>query len=56
VTTLASGIRKEELGGTSSWRRLHEVLLSGVGFEEITRDPAKYLGEEARALQPRPPN
>jgi DNA-binding PadR family transcriptional regulator len=52
VTTLADAIRKSELGGTSSWRRLHEVQATGVSFEEITRDPVKYLGEEARALQP----
>jgi hypothetical protein len=56
VTSLATGIRKGELGGTSGWRRLHEVQAAGVSFDEITRDPVKYLGEEGRALLPNPQN
>jgi DNA-binding PadR family transcriptional regulator len=53
VTSLAVDIRKDELGGTSGWRRMHELQASGVTFEEITKDPVAYLGEEARALQPK---
>jgi DNA-binding PadR family transcriptional regulator len=52
VTTLATAIRKDELTGTSSWRLLHEVQATGVSFEEITRDPVRYLGEEAGLFQP----
>jgi DNA-binding PadR family transcriptional regulator len=56
VTTLAAAIRKEELSGTSGWRRLHEVLATGISFEDITRDPVTYLGEEARLFQPNQQN
>jgi DNA-binding PadR family transcriptional regulator len=52
VTDLAKRIRSGELGGTSIWRRMHELRAEGVGFAEITADPVRYLGEEARALQP----
>jgi DNA-binding PadR family transcriptional regulator len=56
VTTLATGIRKGEFGGTTGWRRIHELIAEGVTLEQITADPVKYLGEEGRALAPNQQN
>ena len=55
VTTLAAGIRDGSFGGTSGWRRMHELRAQGVSFEEILRDPVAHLGEEARPLADLPP-
>ncbi|HTW20363.1 MAG TPA: PadR family transcriptional regulator [Mycobacteriales bacterium] len=54
VTHLAKRIRVGEFPGTAAWRRMHELQTEGVTFEQITADPVRYLGEEARALQPEP--
>jgi DNA-binding PadR family transcriptional regulator len=57
VGDLVQRIRSAELGGTRLWRRMHELFADGLSFEEITADPVRYLGEEARILQneqPRP--
>jgi DNA-binding PadR family transcriptional regulator len=57
VSDLVGRIRSSELGGTQVWRRLHELFADGLTFEEITADPVRHLGEEARILQneqPRP--
>jgi DNA-binding PadR family transcriptional regulator len=50
VSTLARDIREGTFQGTASWRRLHELRAEGLSFEEILRDPVRYLGEEARPL------
>jgi DNA-binding PadR family transcriptional regulator len=52
VSTLADRIARDDLGGTTWWRRVHELQDRGVTFEEISRDPAKHLGKEAAALAP----
>jgi len=52
VTDLADRITRDTLGGVTWWRRVHELQEQGVTFEEIARDPAKHLGEEAAALAP----
>jgi len=52
ITRLAADIRSEELAGTAVWRRVHELRASGISFEEMLKDPVRYLGEEARALEP----
>ena len=49
---LASDIRSETLGGTSSWRRLHELRASGMPMQEILSNAGDLLGEEARILEP----
>jgi DNA-binding PadR family transcriptional regulator len=57
VTDVATRIDSGELGGTTAWRRLHELREAGMSFEEILADPVRHLGEEAAALQgqqPRP--
>ena len=57
VTDLAERIRSSALGGTKTWRRMHELRAQGMSFEEILADPVRHLGEEARILatqQPRP--
>ena len=51
VTDLAARIRAGTFGGTSAWRRMHELQAEGVPFEKIFADPVGYLGEEGRALQ-----
>jgi DNA-binding PadR family transcriptional regulator len=51
VTGLATDIRKDALGGTTGWRRIHEALADGVSFEQIGADPERYLGEEGSALR-----
>ncbi len=50
VTTLAHRIDHDDLGGIQWWRRVHELQEQGTTFEEIAKDPAKYLGEEAASL------
>jgi hypothetical protein len=52
VARLASDIRSETLGGTSSWRRLHELRASGMPMQDILTNAADLLGEEARILEP----
>jgi DNA-binding PadR family transcriptional regulator len=52
VGSLARDIREGTFGGTAAWRRLHELRAEGITFEEILRDPVRYLGEEARPLAP----
>jgi DNA-binding PadR family transcriptional regulator len=52
VRQLARDIRSSAFPGTKGWRRMHELLAQGMSFEEILADPVRYLGEEARALQP----
>ena len=49
---LASDIRSETLGGTSSWRRLHELRAAGMPMQEILSNAGDLLGEEARILEP----
>jgi DNA-binding PadR family transcriptional regulator len=57
VTGLASRIRSGDLGGAKAWRRIHELSAEGVGFEQISADPVRYLGEEGRFIrQSRPEN
>lgn len=58
VTDLAERIRTAKLGGTSAWRRLHELRAAGMSFEQIMADPVGHLGEEARVLaeQAKPTN
>jgi DNA-binding PadR family transcriptional regulator len=51
VSDLTRRIRSAELGGTKVWRRMHELLADGMTFEELTADPVRHLGEEARILQ-----
>ncbi len=50
VRTLAADIRSGALPGTSVWRRFHELLDTGMTFEQITSDPVGNLGEGARAM------
>ncbi len=50
VAGLAKDIRTGALGGTKAWRRMHELLDSGMSMDEIMADPAGNLGEEAAAL------
>ena len=52
VTSLAERIGNDELGGTRWWRRVHELQKQGISFEDIARDPAKHLGEEAAQIAP----
>ncbi|MDQ2956135.1 MAG: PadR family transcriptional regulator [Actinomycetota bacterium] len=52
VVTLADRISSADFGGTSLWRRMHELRADGMSFETIMADLAGNLGEEARALQP----
>jgi DNA-binding PadR family transcriptional regulator len=54
VTQLAHDIRASAFSGTKAWRRMHELHAQGMSFEEVFADPVRYLGEEARALQPAP--
>ena len=54
VANLADEIRLGKLGGTASWRRMHELRAEGVTFEQMLADPVRYLGEEGRALLPAP--
>jgi DNA-binding PadR family transcriptional regulator len=52
VDALASDIRSAKLTGTNVWRRMHELRAEGVPFAEMLADPVRYLGEEARPLDP----
>lgn len=46
VRQLAQRIRAGSLGGAPMWRRLHELLDSGVRSADIVADPTAYFGEE----------
>ncbi|HEY2043404.1 MAG TPA: PadR family transcriptional regulator [Jatrophihabitans sp.] len=52
VVKLAEDIRSGALGGAKVWQRMHELVDSGVSLEEIGKDPVRFLGEEARVMQP----
>jgi hypothetical protein len=52
VAQLAERIDSNDLGGTSGWRRLHELADQGITFEQVAQDPERHLGEEGRALAP----
>jgi DNA-binding PadR family transcriptional regulator len=54
VIDLAKRIRNGKLGGTTAWRRIHELRAAGMTFEEIMADPVGNLGEEARILAQHP--
>jgi DNA-binding PadR family transcriptional regulator len=54
VTDLVARIRSSALGGTKTWRRIHELRAEGVAFEQITADPVRYLGKEGQILQSLP--
>jgi DNA-binding PadR family transcriptional regulator len=56
VTDVARRIRSGEFGGVSVWARLHELIAEGTSLEKVLGDPVRYLGEEARALGPAPPD
>ena len=47
---LAADIRSGALGGSKTWRRLHELRAAGESMEQILADPVRYLGEEGRIL------
>ena len=47
VEDLTASIRDDKLTGVSGWRKAHELLASGMTFEEIMQDPVKHLGDEA---------
>lgn len=55
VRQLAKDIRTGALSGTKGWRRMHELVESGLTFEQIMADPVAHLGEEGRALAPADP-
>lgn len=55
VRQLAKDIRTGALSGTKGWRRMHELVESGLTFEQIMADPVAHLGEEGRALAPSDP-
>jgi DNA-binding PadR family transcriptional regulator len=55
VSTLVRDIRSERFAGTGAWRRLHELRAEGTSWEEVFRDPVRFLGEEARSLAPHRP-
>jgi len=50
VTDLVARIRSGDFGGTSVWRKLHDLRAGGMSFEQIMADPVGLLGEEARVL------
>ncbi len=52
VAALARDIRDGAYPGVKTWQRLHELRDQGVPLAEIFADPVRYLGEEARPLQP----
>jgi DNA-binding PadR family transcriptional regulator len=52
VSDLAERIRTETLGGTSWWRRIHELTEKGVSLLEIFADPVAHLGEDAAEVAP----
>lgn len=47
---LAADIRSGALGGTTTWRRLHELRAAGIPMEQVLADPVHHLGEEGRVL------
>lgn len=49
VEALTLSIRTGTLGGTSGWRRMHELRADGISYKEIFADPVHHLGEEAAA-------
>ena len=51
VRRLVGRIRDGSLGGTTLWRRMHELRAEGMSYEQIMADPVGNLGEEARVLQ-----
>jgi DNA-binding PadR family transcriptional regulator len=55
VSTLARDIRSNAFAGTEQWRTVHELLSTGMSFEEIVSDPAAFFAEEGRALESTPP-
>ena len=55
VRQLAKDLRTGALSGTKGWRRMHELVESGLTFEQIMADPVAHLGEEGRALAPADP-
>lgn len=52
VEQLSRDIRSSALSGTKGWRRMHELIASGLTLPEIFRDPLQYFGEEAAFLVP----
>ncbi|MDV3221685.1 PadR family transcriptional regulator [Intrasporangium sp.] len=52
VMRLAADIRSEALGGTSAWRRVHELRAEGVPMDEILGRAGELLGPDARILEP----
>jgi len=51
VRRLVGRIQDGSLGGTTAWRRLHELRAAGMSYEQIMADPVGNRGEEARVLQ-----
>ena len=49
VRALAGDIRSGAFPGTKAWRRMHELLESGLTFDEVRADLATYLGDEEGA-------
>ncbi|MGH3329893.1 MAG: PadR family transcriptional regulator [Nocardioidaceae bacterium] len=52
ATDLAERIKRDKLGGTRWWRRIHELRDQGVSLAEIFSDPITHLGEEAAEIAP----
>jgi DNA-binding PadR family transcriptional regulator len=52
VSDLAGRIERDELGGVRWWRKIHALQEQGHTFEEIAKDPQKFLGKEAASLAP----
>jgi len=50
TSELTERIGSEKLGGTTLWRRLHELQRQGVQIHEVFADPTRYLGEEASTV------
>lgn len=50
VKKLAEDIRTGAFGGTKTWRKLHQLVASGLTMEQIVSDPVTHLGEEGRPL------
>jgi DNA-binding PadR family transcriptional regulator len=51
VTSLAKRIRTDDFGGASAWRHIHELRATGTSWADISADPVRYLGEEAKPFQ-----
>lgn len=56
ATTLAKRIRTDDFGGTTAWRKIHELRAKGVSWADISADPSTHLGEEAGLFQQLPSN